>query len=502
MKEPAFDKPNPGSFVIPKYFHLNFTPMKKLFTLLAFVATFATLQAQVLQNDIALQAISTPQFHLVNTPIALTGTLLNTGETTLHTFRLNWSDGTTAHSHNITDVAVLPGQSFEFTHNVPFVAGNAKSHNLSVWVDQPNGELDTNPGNNGKTTVVSAVTNTPIRRVLVEEGTGTWCGWCPRGFYWMSYMHENYPETFIGVAVHNGDPMAISAYDNAIGFSAYPSAHVNRKKLNIGVGENFIDEYEEAITEIVPFDISVIATYQEDSPDELSITARVEFVTELSDIDYRFGGAILENGVIGEGTPYNQANFYSFQAADLPLSGFGYDWQALPNPVVAAEMVYPDVARSLLGPFNGLPASIPGDVSVGQVVERSFTYFVPATVNIEQVRAVVWVIDNETGQIINSAFDGASLPVNTSEVLANNALNVFPNPFQDQLNLQLTLDQTVEVEAQLFNALGQLVNTQTYGAMMGEQTLSFYTPTLANGLYTVVVKAGNQVSTKRVVLQR
>lgn len=477
--------------------------MIKLFTtcLLA-LCTFLVAQAQTAQHDIALQQLRTPSFHPIHAPLTIAGTILNTGEATLNSFDVFWSDGVQTQSSSFSDLALAPGESYDFAHSAAFTTSSAKSHALQVWVDNPNGEQDANPSNNEIITVVSAVTTTPQRRVVIEEGTGTWCGWCPRGFYWMSYMHETYPETFIGIAMHNGDPMTNAAYNSASGFNAYPQAHVNRKSKNISVGANFEDEYLAAINDVVPFDVQVTATYEEDEPDRLNIHARFEFVTELEGINYRIGGVVVEDGVTGTGNGYNQVNFYSFQSANLPLSGFGYDWQALPNPVPASQMVYPDVARSLLGPYGGLAASIPSNVTVGQVVEREFTYFVPAGSNVEEMRVVVWAINHATGEIINAGVGRAMSPVRTKEVLANDLLKVFPNPFQDQLHLELKLEQAAEVQVQLFNALGQLVGTQTYGTLMGHQTLNYSAPALANGLYTVVLKTGDQVSTQRVVLQR
>lgn len=467
-----------------------------------FLLLVDNIQVKVQQPfDIALTALSTTQFHTLSTPITIAGTITNEGGNVIESFDLNWTDGTNNYSETISGLSVAPGATYDFTHGTTFSAAAAQSYTIEVSVDNPNGEVDGNPDNNELSTVVSGVTFIPQKRVVAEEGTGTWCGWCPRGFYWMSYMYDNYPETFIGIAVHNGDPMVVTDYDNSIGFSAYPSAHIDRTNLNTDPGD-FLADYQVAVQNISPIDIAVTATYAEDAPELLTINASAEFVTALDGIDYRFAGVIMEDEVVGTGTPYNQANFYSSTAANIPLSGYGYDWQALPNPVLAEDMVYPDVARALLGGFDGVVSSIPASVSAGQSVEYTFEYTVPADVNIEHVRAAVWIIDNATGRILNADVEDATVATNVTEIVASNLVKVFPNPFQGELNLQINLDQAANVDVQLFNALGQLVATQTYGTLVGEQTLSFNAPSMANGLYTVVVKAGNQVSTQRVVLQR
>lgn len=44
-----------------------------------------------------------------------------------------------------------------------------------------------------------------VKRVLLEQFTGSWCGWCVDGSYVMELLEEDYPDTFIGCKIHNGD---------------------------------------------------------------------------------------------------------------------------------------------------------------------------------------------------------------------------------------------------------------------------------------------------------
>lgn len=69
------------------------------------------------------------------------------------------------------------------------------------------------------------------RKVVVEEGTGTWCGYCPRGIVAMEAMAEKYPDNFIGIAVHSGDEMQVdgSYYPVLNYFSGFPGCIVNRQ---------------------------------------------------------------------------------------------------------------------------------------------------------------------------------------------------------------------------------------------------------------------------------
>ena len=65
------------------------------------------------------------------------------------------------------------------------------------------------------------------KNVLVEELTGTWCQWCPRGFYYGDSLCFTY-DNVIFVAIHCSDPMANDEYYNASGLLGAPSANIGR----------------------------------------------------------------------------------------------------------------------------------------------------------------------------------------------------------------------------------------------------------------------------------
>ena len=40
------------------------------------------------------------------------------------------------------------------------------------------------------------------RNVVVEEFTGTGCGWCPRGLVGMEKLRQTFGDRFIGIGIH------------------------------------------------------------------------------------------------------------------------------------------------------------------------------------------------------------------------------------------------------------------------------------------------------------
>ena len=153
----------------------------------------------------------------------------NLGLDTISSFDIEYSyNGGTAIQESIGPISLTSLSNYQHTFNSPvtLVSGN---NSLTVTVSNVNGAgPDGNPSDDFKTITVSPKVSAPGKVVLGEEATGTWCGWCPRGAVFMDYMESTYGNAWAGVAVHNNDPMADSAYDTGLGFSSYPNALVDR----------------------------------------------------------------------------------------------------------------------------------------------------------------------------------------------------------------------------------------------------------------------------------
>lgn len=71
---------------------------------------------------------------------------------------------------------------------------------------------------------------TSPQKVLIEEHTGAWCGWCPDGHVVLGDVLANHPEA-IGVMVHNNDGMDCAGGNTLSAFyvSGFPTATLNRQ---------------------------------------------------------------------------------------------------------------------------------------------------------------------------------------------------------------------------------------------------------------------------------
>jgi thiol-disulfide isomerase/thioredoxin len=74
----------------------------------------------------------------------------------------------------------------------------------------------------------------------MEEYTGTWCGWCPRGIVGLQLVNETYGDRVQTIAVHYDDPMETSVYYSLLPGS-FPNATVNRGE-DTGIADEALND--------------------------------------------------------------------------------------------------------------------------------------------------------------------------------------------------------------------------------------------------------------------
>jgi len=151
------------------------------------------------------------------------------------------------------------------------------------------------------------------KKVFIEEATGTWCQFCPRGDYFMNMLSEKYPERYVGVAVHNGDPMAaeVPAWDQGLtslpGFTGFPNAYVNRATIvdPSGLEDPFIESVQNDPLVFLEHG----ATYDETTR-ELFVSVSTTFNFPLSG-DIRLFVGLTEDSINRNEPGYAQVNAFA-----------------------------------------------------------------------------------------------------------------------------------------------------------------------------------------------
>ena len=175
------------------------------------------------------------------------------------------------------------------------------------------------------------------KKVLIEEFTAAWCGYCP----WGAAIVENIVndnENVIPVAVHVRDGMAIDhssflemTYQN----NSYPAGMVDRAPYNVNDTTQVVSfnagyfSYFSANQLLLEAECG-LAMRSKVSGDIATIEVRAGFNTDLSG-DYRLTVYLLEDGVTGSGYGFDQINWDNeepqsdFYGMGDPIVGYVHD---------------------------------------------------------------------------------------------------------------------------------------------------------------------------------
>lgn len=448
-------------------------------------------------DDLEMTAITSPTVVAAGTMVNIQGTITNKGANTITSVDLTWDDGTGPYTETVGGLNITANNTYNFTHGTQLNVASASAYNLTVSADIT-GVTDGDPSNNSMNHTVSGLAFVPERHVVIEEGTGTWCGWCPRGAVAMEAMTNDASRpNFIGVAVHNGDPMTVAAYDAGANFSGFPGMNVNRKYLGEGVSTATMQSfYDQAVAEPTDCDIAVYASYDGTN---FMVETEVTFAATVTS-EYRTAVVLVEDGVTGTSSGYAQTNYYDGGGSGA-LSGGGIaDWTTAGDPVPATDMVYDHVGRALLGGYAGQSGSITSYNAWDQNT-YTFTQAGSAAWKPWNMTAVALVINQSTGEIMN-ANKSRVLVTEISENNMVNSFSVYPNPANSNATIAFDLNEVADVQINVVNMMGQTVYTNTLSGVAGPQNLQLNADNMANGMYFVNLQINGQIVTKKLTINK
>ncbi|MBQ4485009.1 MAG: hypothetical protein II934_08440 [Prevotella sp.] len=292
-----------------------------------------------------------------------------------------------------------------------------KYYTVKVTLDKVNGQ------NYDKTASVSAefiniLRNAP-RRTVVEEFTGTGCGWCTRGWVGMEYMKEHYQDQFVGIAFHqynNNDPMYVANYYPyaSLGIKGAPSCNMNRKMVmdpfegsGAGIWQDLLLMNEEPPL----VDVSATGVWN-DTKTAVDVTANIEPLTD--GLGFTVAYVLTADQLSGTTAEWRQSNYYyQYSSSSLPtnpdLAQFGSGGKNGQSSVyltfndVMIGSSYNSMGRNLAPVIDGSTNSVAGTVYEGKYSVKMPTKTVlKNAIKIDQVFANVLIISNKTGEILNA----------------------------------------------------------------------------------------------------
>lgn len=448
---------------------------------------------KLLDRDARLNLVSSTGYVLNGTEAEVYYEFENTGFDKITSIELEFNDGVNSHIEKINDLDIAFGAKYEGVYS--YLVKNNGKNSINVKIVSVNNAADLNDDNNLGSTSFNGVSKLINRKLVAEEATGTWCVWCPRGAVFMEKMAKDYPDDFIGIAVHNNDPMTVTAYDAGIrsfpGFQGFPQVIVNRQAA---IDPQEMPDYMEFVTarEASPVELSVRQTKVNR---KLTIEGDVEFFTDIDDADLGIVVVVVEDGVKGTATGYNQANAYAGGQAG-PMGGY----ENLKNPVPAADMVYNEVARAIPFGFNGKSDIIPSKVKVGDVFLFSVDYTSPTIQKLDNLHSVMFVVNNKTREIIGGA-KTKSFAVNVEDIKELEHVSIYPNPTSNISFINLNLKSQADVKVTISNNLGQVVASKDYGRLSDNQILPLHTDNFSTGLYHIQIMINGKITSQKLIVE-
>jgi Outer membrane protein Omp28/FlgD Ig-like domain len=353
------------------------------------------------------------------------------------------------------------------------------------------------------------------RKVLAEDFTGLWCGWCPLGRTAAEHLEATFPNQVINIGMHAGsgtDYLKVP-YSNAIATIntyGYPGFLIDRTVLSgffwqaIGYTGTDVDaavKQRLAITSPVAVDIS--SSYNSGTR-ALKVTVTANFVAAAAGT-MNISCVLVEDSI---STPNQQHNYMNTDAST--------PWYNKGDPIVSYYQRH--TARTNLAANWGDAGIIPSTVSANNTYSKTYTYTIPGTWDASHTFIVGFVskygtngaggVDTTKIEVLNAnnVRLGTSIVLATEEITKStvSAGNPFPNPSSGLIYIPYYLKETADVSVKIYDVMGRDVAKLFEGKEIpGDHLLKWNgTDKLGNfvsdGLYVCLIKSGSSSISKNI----
>lgn len=275
-------------------------------------------------------------------------------------------------------------------------------HILKLRID----EVDGNPNGSSsayRECLVNIMPYSPVHRPLVEEFTGLWCGWCPRGWLGMEMLGEKFGDDVVIICYHNGDGMAVTN-TYPVDFSGFPNAALNRRVIldpYYGTYDESFDfgisyDVENSMADLTMADIRVSARLEGSS---VAVTSSTSFMKDIEGGNFRVGYVLVCDGL--SKASWTQANYYA---------GLGEEYKGTylepltEMPSKIPGITFNDVAVDVSG-MNGVEGSLPSSIKTGEEYMHTYSFDIAGNALVGDPADLVvtaFVIDMTTGTVVNA----------------------------------------------------------------------------------------------------
>ena len=296
--------------------------------------------------------------------------------------------------------------------NSPAEAG---SYDVALTITKVNGKDNTMASQTSVTTFNNLL-RIVGRNTLVEEFTGTGCGWCPRGLVGMANLRAEFGNRFIGLAFHSynsSDPMYPSAYISAsrLGITGAPSCIIDRKEVMdpyYGTQQNsryILQDFEDYCSLPAEVDITLQSEWTGADSDSVKIDVNVE---ALGDGEYEVVYVLVADSLTGTTNVWRQSNYYyQYSASEVGDADLAQFCRGGSNSARSFFWNFDDVVIASSYNSQSVNQAAPiGSLSAGEIAAGSYQLGLPqkavlraaVDASIDKVYAVAFVL-NADGKV-------------------------------------------------------------------------------------------------------
>ncbi|MGM9817203.1 MAG: choice-of-anchor J domain-containing protein [Lepagella sp.] len=382
---------------------------------------------------------------------------------------LNDADGTVIDTFAQSGLSLSKNDAvnFEFANKLPLLTGEVNNFSIGVKLDDYTDVTKSS---------IQNLTFEPVKRVVLEEYTGTTCPNCPQGIIAIENLENLFGDRFIPISIHTytGDPYsnsALEAYSSALGLMAAPSGMIQRNGWILSPLSTDDDGYiifsngfglwqdmvAKELNNPTYLELSVpTVTFDEDTRD-ITLSVQLQSALNMKNQYINVFPVALEDGLINS----QDNNFYIYD--DPALGEWGLN--GIYGYATAYNVTHNDVVRAYWGGINGSNIGFPQKLTAGDKYIQDLILSYPENVEVQ-----------ENGKIVLMIFDG-----NTGSML--NAVTV---PFT-RFNDSGILDTISDAKAVKISRAGNIVTAQADG----DVSLTLY---LSNGAVIGSARGLNSVS--------
>ena len=304
--------------------------------------------------------------------------------------------------------------------------------------------------------------NAQTKKVIIEDYTGAWCGWCPEGTVILENLEAANPTTLIAIANHNGDALQTpegAAIDAGLNVTSYPNGSIDRKMFS-GEAKTSVSRskwsnyFNQQAATTAKVSVSFSNTVYDAGTGNYTGKVNVKFTSApTAGVPLKVQVYVLEDSIPATGS-YAQENYSSsIQNGASPLTNWYHN----------------NTLRDALGDAWGYTGVIPATPVLNTTYTKNISFTInPAWVkkNIHLVAFVAYdgAVANGEKEILNAEEIQLSsfFPTGVNDI--NETISVvgaYPNPAASNeiVKIEYNIQESAKVKLNVYNAMGQLVAT-------------------------------------------